>query len=81
MAAPRLEVDRVLDTDVSARPTRPKRAPRPYAFGDAESIHIHFERCSAAYQIYQLCRERYLRDERVLDWPPGMYPPGRCYAQ
>jgi hypothetical protein len=32
-------------------------------------------------QVYQQCRERYLRGELVLDWPLGMYAPGRCYAQ
>ena len=76
-----LGIDRVLDTDVNARPPRPKRARRPYAFGDVHAIRIYFERCSAAYQVYQQCRERHLRGELVVDWPPGMYAPGRSYAQ
>jgi REP element-mobilizing transposase RayT len=76
-----LGLDKVLDTDVHARPEHPKHARRPYAFGDAEAMRVYFEQCSAAYAAYQHCRERYLRGETVLEWPSGMYAPGRCYAQ
>jgi hypothetical protein len=76
-----LGLDKVLDTDMNGRPPRPARARRPYAFGDVDTIRRYFELCSTAYQVYQQCRKRYLRGETVVEWPPGMYAPGRCYAQ
>jgi hypothetical protein len=71
-----LGLEKVLDTDFDDRPDRPKRARRPYAFGDTDAVRAYLERCSAAYAAYAERSERLRRGEWVPDWPDGMYAPG-----
>jgi REP element-mobilizing transposase RayT len=75
-----LGIEKVLATDFDARPERPKRTRRPYAFGQTSMIRAYFDRCRATYAAYGRCRERFLRGELVTDWPPGTYAPGSSRA-
>jgi hypothetical protein len=75
-----LGIEQILATDFDARPARPKRMRRPYAFGTPCELRAYFDRCRATYAAYDLCRECLLRGEIVLEWPPGTYAPGRSYA-
>jgi REP element-mobilizing transposase RayT len=70
-----LGIDKVIDSAFDQRPKQSKMTRRPYCFGSPERRREHYEQTSMLLDVYAQRSESYRLGERLVEFPPGTYPP------